>query len=167
MVERLRALLERPLDPEVSRAMLCFALAACAGLAVVVLLGGIGSGPDQSGPMLPRTSGVQAVSATPARPMPAPTAAEVAGQDAQDRPGTEAHRRAAREAAGHRALQHLPYSAGGVSVRLVGANRGKAVLRVEAPSIRAARRGWRRFLNRFDDAGTDYVPRFGGGGRRG
>jgi hypothetical protein len=165
LVERLRALLKRPLDPEVSRAMLWLALAASLGLAVVVLLGGFDHGTGGGTPTARTTTPGRGVAATPVRT--APTAAKVAGQDAQDRPGTEAHGRAAGEAAAHRALQHVPYSAGAVSVELVGAVRGKAILRVEAPSTTAARRVWRRFLHRFDDPGTAYIPRFEGGGRCG
>lgn len=164
MVERLRALLERPLDPGVSRAMLALALAAAVGFAGVVLLAGLGDGTGRRTPITEETPPAGRVPATQGRP--ARARAVVARQDAQDRPGTEAHRRAVREAAGHRALQHVPYSAGPVSVQLVGAVRGKAILRVEASSIRAARHGWRQFLRRFDDAGTAYVPRFEGGGRR-
>jgi hypothetical protein len=165
LVERLRALLERPLDPEVSRAMLWLALAAALGLAVVVLLAGIDHGTGLGTPTAKTTTPARKVPAVPRRPVP--HRAEVVAQDAQDRPGTEAYRRAAREVAGHRALQHVPYTAGAVSVQFVGAVRGKAVLRVEAPSIRAARHGWRLFLHRFEDLGTAYVPRFEGGGRRG
>jgi len=159
MVERLRALLERPLDPSVARAILMLALAASIGFAAVVLLGGVGD----------RPTAILAVGHEPARrragsghPAPAPpvTAAEVAGQDRQDRPATEVHRRARQEVAAHRALQHVPYRAGGVSVALVGARRGQALLRVEGSTVAAARRGWRGFLRRFHDDGEAYLPIF-------
>jgi hypothetical protein len=166
MGERLRVLLERPLDPEVSRAMLAIALAVAVGLAGVVVLAGLGGGTGRGAPTARTTTVAGRVPATPGRPVP-PRRAKVAAQDSQDRPGTEAHRRAVREAADHRAIQHVPYTAGPVSVQLVGALNGKAILRVEAPAMTAARRGWRRFLHRFGDPGTAYVPRFEGGGRRG
>jgi hypothetical protein len=81
-------------------------------------------------------------------------------QDPQDRPGTFAHRRAGRELATHRALQHVPWRRGDVTVELVGARDGRAVLRVEAPGIATARRGYHVFLRRFHDDGRAYLPRF-------
>lgn len=166
MVERLRTLLERPLDPSVARAILMLALAASIGFAAVVLLGGVGDRPaavaqGDHGASRRRAGARHARRLAPASP------AEVAGQDREDRPGTVVHRRALEEVAAHRALQHVPYRAGGVSIELVGARRGRAVLQVDAPTIVAARIGWRRFLRRFDDPGRAYLPRFGPGGRRG
>lgn len=165
MVERLRTLLERPLDPSVARAMLVLALAASIGFAAVALLAGIGDRPPPVADAGHGSSLHRAGAGDP-RVVAPPSSAEVAGQDRQDRPGTAAHRRALGEVASHRALQHLPYRAGGVSIMLVGARRGRALLRVEAPTVGAARRGWRDFLRRFRDQGSAYVPRFeaGGGG---
>jgi Rad3-related DNA helicase len=41
------------------------------------------------------------------------------------------------------------------------------VLRVTAPTVRAARQGWGRFLRRYRDSGRAYAPIFRGGGRDG
>lgn len=159
MVERLRTLLERPLDPSLARAMLVLALALSIGFAAAALLGGVGDRPAvEAG--ADRDSSLPRVHAGHLQPASPATAAELAGQDRQDRPGTSAHRRALEEVAAHRALQHVPYRAGAVSIELVGARRGRALLRVEAPTIGAARRGWRGFLRRFDDDGHAYLPRF-------
>lgn len=166
MVERLRALLERPLHPSVSRAILVLASAVSTGFALVALVGGLGdrpgAGPHAAGGNRPASTSVvdHAAAAFP------PGRGQIARQDGQDRPGTEAHRRAAREVASHRALQHVPYRAGAVSIGLVGVERGKAVLRVKAPTVAAARGAWRAFLHRFHDPGTAYAPRLeavGGG----
>lgn len=169
MVERLRDLLEHPLDPRLAKAIVVLACGVTLGFAVVVVLARPASErPTADGTISsPRASG--RFSSSPAEAMPAPRRSEGAPvrQDPQDRPGTAAHRRAAREIASHRALQHVPYRAGTVAIELVGARRDKAVLRVEAPTARAARHGWRRFLRRFDDSGRDYVPRLEVGGKRG
>ncbi len=160
MIERLRALLERPLDPALSRAMLALALAVGTGFAIVVLLAGSGIYPGTGRSRAVRPAPPREEQTVRAHPVPVPGPGEVAGQDAQDRRSTAPHRRATREVAEHRALQHVPYEEGTVSVKLVGVLRGRAVLEVEGPSIGAAHRGWRRFLLRFDDHGGAYVPRF-------
>lgn len=166
MVERLRTLLERPLDPSVSRAMLVLALAASVGFAAVALLGGVG---DRPSPVAHAGHGSSPHRAGPGHSpaAAAPRSAEVAGQDRQDRPGTAAHRHALGEVASHRALQHVPYRAGDLSIELVGAVRGRAVLRVNAPTLHAAKVGWRGFLRRFHDTGSAYLPHFAGGPDRG
>jgi hypothetical protein len=146
--------------------MLVLALAVTIGFAALALLGGIGDRPGVKAGAEQETSLPRAHVGHP-RPAAPPTAAELAGQDRQDRPGTAAHRRALEEVAAHRALQHVPWRAGGVSIELVGARRGRALLRVTAPTIGEARRGWRGFLRRFHDSGSAYVPRFEGGPRRG
>jgi hypothetical protein len=161
VVERLRALLERPIDPPVARATLALAVATSVGFAIVALLGGIGDRPSGRA-QTARTAPVRAEAVEQAGAIPAPSSGMVSRQDAQDRAGTRTHRRASREVAEHRALQHVPYRAGGVSIELVGAERGRAVLLVKAPTVAAARRGWGRFLRRFDDPGRAYLPRFEG-----
>lgn len=157
MAERLRTLLERPLDPSVARAMPVLALAVSIGFAAVALMGGVGSRPVAV-PAEHRVAATPTVGAIPRR-IPLPRL-RIAGQDAQDRPRTDAHERAVREADDHRALQHVPWRQGGVSVEMIGAEDDKAVLAVEAPDLRAARRGWIRFLHRFRDDGRSYLPRF-------
>lgn len=168
MAERLRALLDRPLEPALARAVVVLALATSTGFAVLVLLGAVGH--DALPPSTPAAVMVDRPS-SPAVPVgPRSTsgghaAAEgrghrVAGQDRQDRPGTESHRRALRESARHRALQHVPYRQGGVTITLVGARGARAILSVDAPTVALARRGYRRFLNRFGDPGVAYLPRF-------
>jgi len=47
-----------------------------------------------------------------------------------------------------------------LTVRLVGARGTRAVLAVGAPTISAARRGWRLFLRRYHDDGRAYLTRF-------
>ena len=81
-------------------------------------------------------------------------------QDPQDRRGSALARRSGRELASHRALQHVPYRREAVSIALVGARGTRAVLRVSAPTLTAARRSWRSFLRRYRDSGRAYLPRF-------
>ena len=160
MTERLRALLDRPLDPAAARAALVLTLAIGIGFAIVVAFAGVDHGQVAKKGSVPPTLHRRSASPVPGS---FPPAAELPPQDPQDRPGTVAHRRGARELAHHRALQHVPYRSGGVSIDLVGARRGLAVLAVRAPTRAAALRGWHSFLRRFDDPGTDYLPRFEGG----
>lgn len=154
MIERLRALLDRPLEPSVARAVLALALAVGIGLATVVALAGIGRQPsiERAARMSTSSEG------RPAVPMPGPS--EMPAQDPQDRPGSEAHRRAAAELADHRALQHVPFEEDGVSIYLVGARGGRAVLRVDAATNAEARHGWQIFLRRYRDDGRSYLPSF-------
>jgi hypothetical protein len=161
VIERLRVLLDRPLEPSVARAVLLFALAVGAGFAVLLALAGIGWTPRiETAPM--RSSAIERPD--PRVPAPGIGPAAVPSQDPQDRPGSAAHRHAAVELADHRALQHVPFEGDGVSIVLVGARGGRAVLRVRAPTRADARHGWNFFLRRFDDRGDAYVPRFEGGG---
>ncbi|MBN9621952.1 MAG: hypothetical protein J0H06_03205 [Actinobacteria bacterium] len=168
MAERLRALLERPLEPALARAVVALALAASTGFAVLVLLGAVGR--DAPPPSTPAAARVDRPS-SPAVPVgPRSTSGghaaakgrghRVAGQDRQDHPGTEAYRRALRESARHRALQHVPYHRGAVTITLVGARGPRAILSVAAPTVALAHRGYRRFLHRFRDPGVAYLPRF-------
>lgn len=178
MVERLRALAERPLDPRAARAVVVLAAAIFAGLAVLVALTGSERG------SVPRAQRDPIVGSVPAAPpsstLPPRTASQAKSraahadrrrhpaQDPQDRRGSAAAQRAARELAGHLALQHVPYRGGAVAIDLVGAVGTRAILRVSAPTLTIARRGWRAFLRRYRDSGWSYLPRFHlGGGTRG
>lgn len=171
MADRLRALLEEPLDPRVGRAVVVLASAILLGLAALFVLAA--REPDRAGPR----GEAQAPAAAPSVPA-APLAADVEGepaesrppqrrQDPQDEEGSLAARRAARALRSHRALQHVPYRSGEVRVVLAGARGDRAVLRVSAPTARAARRGWHRFLRRYRDSGRAYLPLFEGSRPRG
>jgi hypothetical protein len=139
--------------------MLAFALAVGIGFAIVVLIVGSGARPDTGGSRAARPGPAREEQTAPGRPIPAPSPGEVAGQDAQDRARTRAYRQAVREVGGHRALQHVPWHRGGVSIELIGADGDRAVLAVEGPNLAMARRGWHLFLRRFHDDGRSYVPR--------
>jgi hypothetical protein len=169
VAERLRALLEHPLDPRVARAAVALGCAVLLGFAALIVVTGTGVRPDR-----PAVRGHSEGSPAIGRPIAArrppagirkPLSARPR-QDPQDRPGSPAALRAERELASHRALQHVPYRHGGLSVVLVGAYGGRAVLRVQAATAAAARRGWRRFLRRYRDPGAAYRAEFEGGGRR-
>lgn len=168
MIDRLRFLLDRPLDPLAARAVVVSATAILLGFtAPFVLSSGESSGPptagEQASPPPPRfgRSHYAPVLEThlPAAPRPPRRR-----QDPQDEKGSPAATRAAKALRSHRALQHVPYREGPFTVRLVGVARGRAVLAIDAPTISAARRGWRRFLQRYGDSGRSYVPRFAGSG---
>jgi hypothetical protein len=161
MVDRLRALLDRPLDPSAARAILVFASAILFGVAALFALGG--GEPDRPTSREDRPAA--------ASPLPAAPVEEVEGeaaehrsparrQDPQDENGSAAVRRAARALRSHRALQHVPYRDGEVTVALAGARGSRALLRVSAPTVPAAKRGWHRFLRRYRDSGRAYVPVF-------
>jgi hypothetical protein len=169
MADRLRALLDHPLDPSAARAILVLASAILVGFAALFVL---------AGKPFQRTS-PHRPSASPSSPGPAvsPPAVEedsVKGQaarhrqDPQDVEGSIAARRAARALRSHRAIQHVPFRRGELAITLAGAKGKRAVLRVSAPSLPAARRGWRTFLHRFHDRGEAYIARFAEGdeGRR-
>ncbi len=164
MIARLREIAGRPLEPGVGRGLVILAGAVCVGFAVLLGLGLFTPG-------APRPT--RRPSPRPPVARPAPTARPSAGgspapapafrtdrpaQDPQDRPGTPAARRASRQLATHRALQHVPWRRGGVSIRLVGAEGGRAILAVSGPTV-AARRGYRSFLRIFGDDGASYRPR--------
>lgn len=153
MIERLRALLDRPLDPRVARTVLLLALTVGVGFSIVVALAGLDRQPPIERATMPASS-----ESRPAVPTPGPS--EMPAQDPQDRPGSAAHRRAAAELADHRALQHVPFERDGVSIDLVGARGTRAVLRVEASSVAAGRRAWKAFLRRYHDPGDAYAPIF-------
>ncbi|HET9154269.1 MAG TPA: hypothetical protein VFN85_09165 [Solirubrobacterales bacterium] len=169
MIDRLRELLDRPLDPSAVRAILVFASAILVGFAALFVLAV--SRPDQ-----PTSSTHPSVSAAPPSPVvstqvvegnPAEAQAAPRRQDPQDVEGSLAAHRADRARRSHRAIQHLPYRRGKLAVTLAGARGDRALLRVSAPNLRAARRGWRAFLRRYHDRGKAYIARFvtHGGGR--
>lgn len=170
MVDRLRALLDRPLDPSAARAILVFASGIFLGLAALFILAGSGAWPTAPHPKpSPSTNSVPVVPEADA-------GAESAGnrppphrrQDPQDVAGSAAAERAARALRSHRALQQVPYSAGDVTIVLAGARGSRALLRVTAPTLAEGRRGWHRFLRRHHDSGRAYVPVFDrSGGHRG
>jgi hypothetical protein len=162
MIDRLRFLLDRPLDRLIARAIVVFATVILLGFAALYVLAAQEPGhsavaqrqlvsPPPSDPF-----GVVRAQAAP----PAPRAPRPRRQDPQDEAGSPAARRAAKTLASHRALQHVPYRRGRLSVRLVGARGGRAVLVVSAPTIAAARRDWREFLRRYRDGGRAYLTRF-------
>lgn len=164
---RLRLLLERPLDPATARLVVLLGGAVSVGFAVLVGLGLLGpgaTGSPRSVTAPPRVSraavGVRPTVSTSPLAADATDRGRRRPQDPQDRPGSRAARRAHRELATHRALQHLPYRHGDLSTWLVGARDSKAVLEVRATSLAAARRGWRAFLRRSHDDGHAYLPRF-------
>lgn len=163
MADRLRALLDRPLDPSAARAILVLASAILVGFAALFVLAG--GEPDRQASTAERSSSIAPpqASATPAgasegeQPGSRPSTRR---QDPQDVKGSAAGRRAAWALRTHRALQHVPYRDGQLAVALVGARAGRAVLRVSAPTVGEARRGWRRFLRRYSDRGRSYLPVF-------
>lgn len=169
MADRLRAFLDRPLDPSAARAVVAFASAILLGVAALFVLAG--GEPDRptsredrpaaASPSVPAAP-VEEVEDEAAEHHPPPRR-----QDPQDEKGSAAAGRAARALRSHRALQHVPYRDGGVTVALAGARGSRAVLRVSAATVPAAQRGWHRFLRRYRDSGRAYVPVFrarGGGG---
>jgi len=162
MVDRLRALLDHPLDPSAARAILVLASAILVGLAGLFALAA--GEPDG-----PASQKVRPAAASPAGPAARVDEAEdpaaerhpaTPSQDPQDEAGTPAARRAARALRSHRALQHVPYRNEGVAIALIGARGSRAVLRVSAPTVAEARQGWHRFLRRYLDPGRSYLPVF-------
>jgi hypothetical protein len=141
--------------------VLLLALAVGVGFAIVVAATGvdrnpaIGRAPTRSTSATNRAPSVRARGPSNMPPQDP--------QDPQDRPGSAAHRRAAAELADHRALQHVPFEGPRVSITLIGARGGRAVLQVHATTRGEARHGWQNFLRRFRDRGDAYIPRFEGG----
>lgn len=162
MIDRLRVLLDRPLDPSAARAILVFANAILVGFVALFVLAA--SEPDQ-----PPSPGHPSVAAAPPSPVvstqvvegnPAEDQAAPRRQDPQDVEGSRAARRAGRALRSHRALQHVPYRSEGLTIDLIGAHGRRAVLRIRAATVQAARRGWRDFLRRYHDSGHAYLPNF-------
>jgi hypothetical protein len=165
MVDRLRVLLDQPLDPRAGRAVLILSSAILLGLASLFVLAA--REPDSARPRGEAQAPVAALP-VPVAPTgdveqePAASRQPHRRQDPQDKKGSLAGRRAARALRSHRALQHVPYRRGELTVVLTGARGDRAMLRVSAPTARAARRGWHRFLRRYRDSGRAYVPLFKG-----
>lgn len=163
MVDRLCALLDHPLDPGAARAVLTLASAVLLGVAALFVLVASQADPGTA----PERRAPAASAPRPAAPIGigGDDPAAHLRQDPQDIAGSAAARRAARALRSHRALQHVPYRDGEVTVNLVGARGHRAVLRISAPTVRKARRGWRRFLRRYRDSGRAYVAVFSRRGR--
>jgi hypothetical protein len=167
VAERLRALLERPLDAAVARAAIVLAAGLFTGVALLALVTYSGEsgarrqpGSASAGPQRPvRFPPPRSLAPGPVRPGSAGRRGRPA-QDPQDRSGGPAARRAARELRAHRALQHVPYRHGALRISLTGAQGERAVLSVTAPTLARARRGWGAFLRRYRDEGRAYLPRF-------
>jgi hypothetical protein len=154
VIDLIRNLLDRPLDPRVARAVVVLAITITFAFAILVTFGVIaGSVPseveDRGGEIARTPSAPPAQQAEPpagqsgradsgrppVRPRPE--------QDPQDRPGSKDYRRAREAMREHRALQHLPYERRGVAIVLAG-----------------AKREWLAFLARYRDDGRAYEPRF-------
>lgn len=160
MVDRLRVLLDRPLDPSAARAILVLASAILVGFtATLVLAANQPEPPTSSERGSAEVASPPLASATAPEPPGSPRPAELR-QDPQEVRGSAAARRAARALRSHRALQHVPYRNGELTVSLVGARGDRAVLSVRADTRRAAREGWRGFLRRYRDSGRAYAPIF-------
>jgi hypothetical protein len=170
VIDLIRGLLDRPLDPRHARVVVTLAITVTFAFAVLVTFGVIaGSVPneaeDRGGLLAERPSappptrpGVDEEPSHLAHRDPSSRARH--GQDPQDRRGSRDYRRARQEIREHRALQHLPFRQGTLSITLIGAERGRAVIRVDAPTIVEARRGWRSFLGRCHDDGRAYRVTF-------
>jgi hypothetical protein len=171
VLDRFRVFLDSPLDPRAGRAMLVFAGAVLLGFAALFVLGASEteqravSREDAAAVIAPSSPGQAPVEGNATK---VERGRRVRRQDPQDEKGSAAARRAAISLRSHRALQHLPYRDGELTIRLIGARRGRAVLRVSALAVAAARKGWRAFLRRYRDDGRAYLPRFQSlGGHRG
>jgi hypothetical protein len=162
MVDRLRALLDRPLDPRAGRAIVVLATAISIGFAGLVVLAGTAKKESRSVSAFDRGAApVHPASDSPPVAAPSSSPREIhPRQDPQDDWGSAAGRHAESALRSHRALQHVPFHGAGVAVALAGARHGRAVLVVRASTVASAHRGWRRFLRRFGDAGSAYVPIF-------
>jgi hypothetical protein len=165
MIDRLRLLLDRPLAPPAARAVVVFASAIFVGFAALFVLGAGESSrraaTSDAPAVAPSSQPARPLAATPPEAAPAaPRTSRRRGQDPQDEKGSAAARRAAKALRSHRALQHVPYRHGRFTVRLVGARGARAELAASAPTIGAARRGWRAFLRRYRDSGRAYAPVF-------
>ncbi|HWM63593.1 MAG TPA: hypothetical protein VNP96_06340 [Solirubrobacterales bacterium] len=162
MVDRLRTFLDRPLDPSAARAILAFASAIPLGLAALFVF----AGSEAERPTSREDRPAAASPSVPAAPVEkvedeaAERHSPTRRQDPQDEQGSAAAQRAARALRSHRALQYVPYRRGELAITLVGASGDRAVLRVSAPNLPAARRGWRAFLRRYRDRGEAYIARF-------
>ena len=122
MIDRLRFLLDRPLDPLVARAIVVSATAILLGFAALFVLAvgepGRSAAPGRQAvptqPQAARSFGAARAEAAP----PAPRASHRRRQDPQDEKGSPAAKRATKALRSHRALQHVPYRRARLSVRL-------------------------------------------------
>lgn len=167
MIDVIRGLLDRPLDPRHARAIV--AVASCLTLAFAGLVGfGVISGSRPTAHEGGQGTGDLAAPTAPIEGSPGvsdegpdrPEAPSKDRQDPQDRHGSSAYRRARRTLREHRALQHLPFHGRGLSIVLTGADQGRAIVRIVAATVPEAKRLWRRFLQRYSDAGGAYEARF-------
>ena len=171
MIDLIRGLLDRPLDPRHARAIV--AVASCLTLAFAGLVGfGVISGSrptaheggdgtsDLAAPTAPPAAAIDGSPGGSDEGPDRPEARSKDRQDPQDRHGSSAYRRARRTLREHRALQHLPFQGRGLSITLTGANRGRAIVRIVAATVPEAKRRWRRFLRRYSDAGGAYEAHF-------
>jgi hypothetical protein len=173
VIDLIRNLLDRPLDPRLARAVVLLAIAITFSFAILVAFGVIaGSVPSEDEN---RGEVLRAPSAPPAQQAGAlgdarsgeaasvrRTAPRRPRQDPQDRPGSEDYRRARKALRQHRALQHLPFERGKVAIVLAGADHGRALVRVTAATVGGAKRAWRAFLTHYRDDGRAYRASFHG-----
>jgi hypothetical protein len=166
MNDRLRLLLDRPLDPAVARAVVVLATAVFVGFAAIFVLASHESEPkhaDSGRAELSPLSSTQPAAA-PAEGEPSPDSRAQNNrperQDPQDDKSSAAGKRAAAALRTHRALQHIPFHSSGLTIQLVGVRGTRAVVRVVAPTLNAARRGWNQFLRLYRDKGRAYLPSF-------
>jgi hypothetical protein len=161
LVDRFLDFLYAPLSGRAAKAILILTAAVCHGYVLLTLLS-IAAGQDSH----PRTerhdSGHSIAPVVSPQPGGEPHAPRPR-QDPQDRPGSVAARAARGELRTHRALQHVPYRKAGVTITLIGARHGRALLSVRGGDLSTERQGWQRFLRRFGDDGTAYIPRFAAG----
>ncbi|HEX4669288.1 MAG TPA: hypothetical protein VH275_04855 [Solirubrobacterales bacterium] len=163
MVDRLRVLLEEPLDPRVGRAIVVLASAIVLGFAALFVLAAHESDTRVEAPMKAQSTSDPPPAELERTPVEgAAPAAPRRRQDPQDQKGSIAARRAARALASHRVLQHVPYRSGELKVDLVGARGHRAVLRVSANTVQTARASWPRLLRRYRDSGRAYIAIFRG-----
>jgi hypothetical protein len=156
-VNRLREFAGRPLDPSIARAILVLGCAVTVATGLLIA-GGILSPGGSVDPRLPAGRD-GAVRPTVPSPYVSPGRPARDRRNPLDERGNPTRRRAERELAGHRALQHLPWRGDGAKVTLVGAHGGLAVLEVAAVDRAVARRGYLAFLARSHDDGADYLVR--------
>lgn len=163
MLDRFLDFLYAPLSGRAARAVLILTAVVCHGYVLLALLSIAAGGEAQPGAEH-HDARRRAVPIRSARSDRDPEVAHPR-QDPQDRPGSAAARAARGELRSHRALQHVPYRGAGVTIVLVGARRGRALLSVRGGDLATERRGWRLFLRRFGDDGSAYVPLFATGRR--
>ena len=171
MVDRLRALLDRPLDPRAG---------ACGGrprhrdparLRSLFVLGGerarscgsLSRATPSRAPPQPHLS----LRLRPGRSVPPDRAAArpaLADRTPRTRRAAPPRRRAARTLRSHRALQHVPYRRGESDGRAGRGARRAGGASSQRADHSGARSGWQRFLRRYGDTGRAYVPLFTVGG---